>query len=334
MEISVGIIGVSGYTGLELIRIILQHSVFKIKYIANSEGGQKISDLHPSLRGVFDLVVEKADAQEATKKCELIFLALPHKNSMEFAQKILENGVKVIDLSADYRLSQKNYEDNYAPHTDTKNLKHAIYGLTEYARDSIKNAALVANPGCYPTATLLGLLPFLPFLEEESVFVDAKSGVSGAGRTLTANTHYPYINENICSYSPFSHRHQIEIEEKCQVFGNKSLQVNLVPHLTPLTRGMLVSIFGRLKTNLDPLELLKNHYKNEDFIRIKESQVEVANVVGTHFCDIFALLRGRDFYINVAIDNLLRGASSQAVANANLMCGLQAHLALPRVSFK
>lgn len=334
MKVSIGIIGVSGYTGLELIKIILQHPIFKIDYIANSDGGQQISDLHPSLQGIFNLPIEKANVKEAARKCELVFLALPHKSSMEFAQKILEHNVKVIDLSADYRLSQENYESNYAQHTDTKNLKHAVYGLTEYAKDFIKNATLVANPGCYPTATLLGLLPFLPYLEGESIFVDAKSGVSGAGKKPTTSTHYPHINENMFSYSPFLHRHQIEIEEKCQIFGNKPLRVNFIPHLTPLTRGMLVSIFGRLKTELNPLELLRNHYKNDSFIRIKESPVEIANVAGTHFCDIFAMVRGKDFYTSVAIDNLLRGASSQAIANANLMCGLEAHLALPKVAFK
>lgn len=334
MKVSIGIIGVSGYTGLELIKIISQHPVFRIDYIANSDGGQQISDLHPSLQGVFDFPIEKANVKEAARKCELVFLALPHKSSMEFTQKILEHNVKVVDLSADYRLSQENYESNYAQHTDSKNLKQAVYGLTEYAKDFIKNATLVANPGCYPTATLLGLLPFLPYLEEESVFVDAKSGVSGAGKKPTTNTHYPHINENMFSYSPFLHRHQIEIEEKCQIFGNKPLRVNFIPHLTPLTRGMLVSIFGRLKTKLDPLELLRNHYKNNSFIRIKESPVEIASVTGTHFCDIFAIARGKDFYTGVAIDNLLRGASSQAVANANLMCGLEAHLALPKVAFK
>ncbi|PAF41977.1 N-acetyl-gamma-glutamyl-phosphate reductase [Helicobacter sp. 11S03491-1] len=331
-KIPVGIIGVSGYTGLELIKILLNHPVFEINYVANSQGEQYLCDIHPALKGVFDLKIQKANPKEASKKCSLVFLALPHKNAMSFAKELLACGVKVVDLSADYRLEQKNYESHYATlHTDTQNLSKAVYGLVEYTREKIKKASLVANPGCYPTATLLGLIPFLPYLENSSIFVDAKSGVSGAGKQLTQNTHYPTINENIFSYSPFQHRHQIEIEEKCAILGNKPVKVNFVPHLVPFTQGMLVSIFATLKQTIDPLEILKKCYENEAFIRIRDIPADVHSVRGSNFCDIFAKCRGKDIYINTAIDNLLRGASSQGVVNANLMCHLDENLSIPKI---
>ncbi|PAF42874.1 N-acetyl-gamma-glutamyl-phosphate reductase [Helicobacter sp. 11S02596-1] len=332
-KIPVGIIGVSGYTGLELIKILCDHRVFEIVYMGNSEGGKELSAIHPCFKNVLEMPVVKADAKEAAKHCELVFLALPHKHAMAFAKEILECGKKVVDLSADYRLNAQNYEQNYqTPHTDTHNLTHAVYGLPEYAREAIKNASLVANPGCYPTATLLALLPFLEFLEDSSVFVDAKSGVSGAGKTPTDNTHYPHINENIFSYAPLSHRHQIEIEEKCEILGGKGVQVNFIPHLTPLSQGMLVSVFGRLKAPIDPMEVLHNRYEKEKFIRIRNQSVDVKNVRGTNFCDLFALRRNKDIYINASIDNLLRGASSQAVVNANVMCGLPEDLCIPKIA--
>ncbi|PAF47705.1 N-acetyl-gamma-glutamyl-phosphate reductase [Helicobacter sp. 12S02232-10] len=331
-KIPVGILGVSGYTGLELIKILLEHPVFEISYIGNSQGTQKLSEIHPCLEGIFEIPVLKANAKEVAQNCELVFLALPHKSSMEFAKEILEYGVKVVDLSADYRLKRENYEQNYqTTHIDPHNLTRAVYGLVEYAREEIKSASLIANPGCYPTATLLALLPFLPFLDQTSVFVDAKSGVSGAGKKLSDNTHYPNINENLFSYSPLSHRHQVEIEEKCEFFAGKALQVNFVPHLVPLNQGMLVSVFGRLKKEINPIEILYKRYQKEDFIRIRSQSVEIKNVRGTNFCDIFATNRGKDIYINAAIDNLLRGASSQAVVNANLMCGLKEDLCIPKI---
>ncbi|PAF46167.1 N-acetyl-gamma-glutamyl-phosphate reductase [Helicobacter sp. 12S02634-8] len=331
-KIPVGILGCSGYTGLELIKILLAHPIFELKYISNSSGDESLSAIHPSLADVLDMPVSKSDTQAVCEVCDLVFLALPHKSAMGFAKEILSYGKKVIDLSADYRLKLDNYEHNYhTPHTDPQNLAHAVYGLIEYARESIQTATLIANPGCYPTATLLGLLPFLPFLEPTSVFVDAKSGVSGAGKKLTQTSHYPTINENTFSYAPLSHRHQIEIEEKCELLGHQPLQVNFIPHLLPLTRGMLVSIFGRLKEDIDPMEVLNVHYGNEAFIRIRNEPVMVKNVCGSHFCDIFALKRGKDLYINTAIDNLLRGASSQAVVSANLMYGLHEGLAIPKI---
>lgn len=336
-QISVGIIGVSGYTGLELLKLLLAHPVFKVCYLANTQGECRIDEIHKGLYGICDLEVQKADAKVASQMCELVFLALPHKEAMNIAKMLLASGTKVVDLSADYRLNADNYACYYCEHQDQENLAHAVYGLPEYNKEAIKRATLIANPGCYPTATLLALLPFVDYIDEEyGVFVDAKSGVSGAGKGLTNNTHYPHINENLFSYSPLAHRHQIEIEEKCEIFKHKPLQVQFVPHFTPLTRGMLVSVFAHLKQTMsssDALDILKNAYSAHSFIRIREKPVDISSVSGSNFCDIFVQTRNKSLYVNSSIDNLMRGASSQALLNANLMCGLDEDLGIPRTPY-
>lgn len=357
MAFNIGIIGISGYTGLELVKLLINHKFFNLTYIANTSGESTLHALYPSLINVApNMGVQKIDFS-TIKGLDLVFLALPHKESMGIVPKILEMGVKVVDLSADYRLSAENYEAHYCKHSDLLNLKNAIYGLIEWNRELIKSANLIANPGCYPTATLLGLLPFVPHLGDKSVFIDAKSGVSGAGKKLTDNTHFPQINENMFAYSPFIHRHSIEISEKCEFFGKKmsekitsdsrkdsrqnspernlckSLKINFVPHLSPFTRGMLVSVFAKLKEPLNPLKILRECYKNEPFIRISDNPVSVKNTAGSHFCDIFALANECDLFISVAIDNLLRGASSQALACANLALGIDEAQGLPNIAY-
>ncbi|TLD89962.1 N-acetyl-gamma-glutamyl-phosphate reductase [Helicobacter sp. MIT 03-1614] len=337
-HINVGIIGVSGYTGLELVKLILAHPIFKLSYIANTQGEMHLDEIHKMLFSLSHLPVCKADAKEAVDKCELIFIALPHKSAMTMVREILSiKPIKIVDLSADYRLNAKNYTAHYCPHIDTENLASAVYGLPEYNRALIQKSHLVANPGCYPTASLLALLPFLDYIDSScGVFIDAKSGVSGAGKSLTENTHFPHINENLFSYSPLTHRHQIEIAEKCQTIGAKEMDIVFVPHLMPITRGMLISIFATLHSPLnsqEAYEILLNAYKNEAFVRIRKSPVSIAHVVGSHFCDIFVATTNKNIYINSSIDNLLRGASSQALLNANLMCGLDEHLGVPNIPY-
>ncbi|WP_104698048.1 MULTISPECIES: N-acetyl-gamma-glutamyl-phosphate reductase [unclassified Helicobacter] len=331
-KVNVGIVGISGYTGYELFKILRNHPKFNIAYLANSSGKNTLDEIHPSLFQVASCLIQKADATEVAKNTQLVFLALPHQESMQFCKELFEQNpnIKVVDLSADYRLTQENYEANYCPHLDSKNLKHSVYGLVEYQREKIKQAKLIANPGCYPTATLLGLLPFLPYIQS-SVFIDAKSGVSGAGKKLSSNTHYPFINENIFAYNPLKHRHQIEISEKCETLGKIKTKINFIPYLTPITTGMVVSIFASLKGSIEPLKILEQHYKNENFIRIRKEPVNALNTKGTNFCDIFAQCNGKDLFINTSIDNLMRGASSQAVVNANLMFGFEETLGIPTI---
>ncbi len=332
--IKVAVIGASGFTGLELIKILLSHPKFELTYIATSEGDTTLSDLHPSLKSVFDRQVNKADAKEIAKIAKIAFLALPHKTSMGFAKELLNLGVKVVDLSADYRLKLETYEKHYCPHEDKEHLKEAVYGLPELYRRQIKKSSLVANPGCYPTAVLLGLLPFAKYIDENfPIFIDAKSGVSGAGKKCTSNTHFVSINENTFAYNPLSHRHQPEIAEKLKLFSSKSFDINFVPHLLPLTRGEMTDSYMLLKESIDPLKILKEFYKNERFIRVFDKPVDIKSPSGTNFCDIFAKCVDKKLYVNAAIDNILRGASSQAVVNANLMCGFEENLGIPFIAY-
>ncbi len=334
MKYSVAVVGATGYTGVELVKILLTHPHFELRYLSSSQGGEEISELYPALQDIYSSRLQKTDIEAIAKSCDLAFLALPHKSAMEVAKPLVERGVKVVDLSADYRLRLENYEAFYTTHSDKKHLKEAVYGLVELYRKEIQAARLVANPGCYPTATLLGLVPFLPYIESAApLIVDAKSGVSGAGKKCSQKTHYVSINENIFAYNPLKHRHSIEIKEKLELLGKELYHVEFVPHLLPITRGMLVSIYAQLKEDIDPVEVLEDFYADEAFVRIKRQPVDVKSVAGTHFCDIYAQREGKTLFISSAIDNLLRGASSQAVANANLMMGLDETIALPKIAY-
>jgi len=334
MSFNVGIVGVSGYTGLELVKLILNHPKFNLSYVATSKGDSSLDILHPSLKGIINQNVEVANAKDIAKVCDLVFLALPHKTAMGFAKELIALNIKVVDLSADYRLELETYESAYCQHEDKENLKHSAYGLIEYFRSDIKSAKVTASPGCYPTATLLGLLPFVPYLQEDSpIFIDAKSGVSGAGKKLTEVNTFVNINENIFAYNPLKHRHAPEIAEKIKKVYNKEFNINFVPHLIPITRGELVSVYATLKENINPQEVLEKAYGKEAFIRLRETPVNVKDVSGTHFCDIFAQTNGNSIFISSAIDNLLRGAASQALAAANIMLNIDESLGLPTIAY-
>ncbi len=330
----VGIIGASGYTGLELIKLVLAHPYFELTYVATSQGGEQLHELHPSLLDVYDCEVHKADANEAAKQTDLVFLALPHKTAMEYVKELMKSEVKVVDLSADYRLTKERYEANYCPHIDVDNIAKSVYGLPELYREEIKSAQLVANPGCYPTSAILGILPFVEYIKEGSdIIVDAKSGVSGAGKKLSDTTHYVTINDNMFAYNPLAHRHGPEIYEKLSFKTDKHFSVNFVPHLVPATRGMLSSVYLSLDTQIDAQTVLQEYYKDEKLVRVRNTPVDMKSVAGTNFCDVYVKQNGSLLFIASAIDNLLRGASSQAVANANLMCGYEETLSLPTLAY-
>lgn len=331
---NVAIIGASGYTGLELIKILLTHPKFNITYIANSTGEENVQELHPCLQDVVNIEVSKANAQDVAKVADLAFLALPHKTSMSFAKELLELNVKVVDLSADYRLELDTYEEHYCAHEDKEHIKDSVYGLPEYYSEDIKGSQLVANPGCYPTASLLALLPFVDYIEEGTpIFIDAKSGVSGAGKKLSEVAHFVNLNENTHAYNPFKHRHMPEIEEKIKLVKNKEFQINFVPHLIPVTRGMLVSVYATLKDEVDVEKILEDTYVNSEFVRVRKSPVDLKSTAGTNFCDIFVARNKKALFVNSSIDNLLRGASSQAVVNANIMCGYEENEGIPKIAY-
>ncbi len=322
-KIKAGIVGASGYTGLELIKMIHRHPHFELAYAATSEGGTDIGSLHPSLEGIIDLEVKKASAKDANG-CDLIFLALPHKTAFGFAKDL---SCKVVDLSADYRLKLENYEAFYTKHGDAHNMQNFAYGMVEDQKQALKTAQNVAVPGCYPTAALLGLLPFKEMINYSyPLIIDAKSGVSGAGKKCSEKTHFCKDNENSFAYNPLNHRHNVEIAEKLDTAMDN---VQFVPQIIPITRGMLSNSYFTVDKDIDAVAHLKEVYKNDRFVRIRKDPVELKNVVGTHFCDIYIDQKGSLVFINAAIDNLLRGASSQAMACANLICGLDEYAGLP-----
>ena len=333
-RINVGIIGVSGYTGLELAKMLISHPVFTLTYCANTEGETTLGELHPSLLGVTDLRVDKVDLERAKELCELVFLALPHKTAMQTAKGLLEKGVKVVDLSADYRLNQENYEAFYCEHEDLDNLAHAIYSIPELHGDAAKGAKLIANPGCHVTASLMALAPFLEHIDVTNpIFIDSKTGVSGAGKSPSSTVHYVSVNDNINCYNIIKHRHATEIEQHASALCNDEVKVTFVPSLVPMTRGMLACVYATLKSDCDPMELMSTFYENKPFVRVRNAPPHTKMTSGTNFADVYAARHGNALVAMCAIDNLMRGASSQALANANIMMGLDETLGIPKISY-
>jgi len=332
--INVGIIGVSGYTGLELLKMLINHPIFTLTYCANTEGQTTIAELHPALVGVCDLAVEKVDLDHAARECELIFLALPHKTAMNTAKGLLERGVKIVDLSADYRLTQENYEAFYCEHEDVENLEHAVYSIPELHGKNAMDARLIANPGCHVTASLLALAPFLEHIDlTHPIFIDSKTGVSGAGKSPSASAHYVSVNDNINCYNIIKHRHAREIEQHASLLCNDGVHVTFVPSLVPMTRGMLACVYGTLKSECDPLAVVKEFYKNKPFVRVRTAPPHTKMTSGTNFADVYATRHGTALVAICAIDNLMRGASSQAVVNANIMMGLPEEMGIPKIAY-
>jgi len=338
--INVGIIGVTGYTGQELIRILLNHPGVRISALySRSASGKSISELFPEFAYRLNLVCSKPDIKDITDKCDLIFLALPHTTSIEFVPKLLKAGKRVIDLSADYRFKDlKTYEKFYQhKHKDKISLKEAIYGLPELSRAKIKSAKLIANPGCYPTAAILALAPLVALnsVDLNSIIIDAKSGVSGAGKKLAEGFLFSEANEDFKAYKVGVHQHMPEINQGLSSLAGKKVNVTFVPHLLPLNRGILETIYVKKDKSLknkgqNLIELYKKFYKKEPFVRIKTegSFPRLKDVVGTNFCDIGIKGDQNNIIIISAIDNLVKGASGQAVQNMNIMYGLPENLGL------
>lgn len=327
MTINVGIIGATGHTGEELIGILLKHPDVRISRLYNTgDQPQKISDAFPQFKGRCELLCSKPDMKDIADHCDLVFLALPHTVSMNFAPKILKLGKKVIDLSADYRLKDtKVFEKFYhARHKDPANLKNSVYGLPELYRASIRKAKLVANPGCYPTSAILALAPLvaLGLIDKGSIIIDAKSGVSGAGKKLEKGLLFLEVNEDFRAYKVNAHQHMPEINGVLARLARKNVSVTFVPHLLPLQKGILSTIYARKSGRTQDLtSLYKKFYKSEPFVRIKNAGEfpRLRDVVGTNFCDIGIKEEAKSVIVISAIDNLLKGASGQAVQNMNIM---------------
>lgn len=332
--INVGIVGVSGYTGLELVKMLLNHPLFTLTYCANTEGETTLSELHPSLLGVCDMSVEKVELDRTAQMCELVFLALPHKAAMNTAKGLLERGVKIVDLSADYRLSAENYEAFYCEHEDISNLKHAVYSIPELHGRIAGGSRLVANPGCHVTATLLALAPFLEYIDTaQPIFIDSKTGVSGAGKSPTSGVHYVSVNDNINCYNIIKHRHAVEIQQHASFLCGQDITVTFVPSLVPMTRGMLACVYATLKSDIEPQKHLESFYANKPFVRVRNAPPHTKVTSGTNFADLYAARHGNALVSMCAIDNLMRGASSQALVNANIMMGLDETLGIPVIAY-
>lgn len=343
MVINVGIIGATGHTGEILIELLLNHPNVKIMHLYNSgksgQGTCVISDVFPKFKKRLDLICKKPDWAQIKKDCDLIFLALPHTVSMKFVPKLLSLGKRVIDLSADYRIQNPSiYEKSYmVSHKDKVNLKEAVYGLPELNRAKIKTAKLLANPGCYPTSAILGLAPLLAvnLIDTDSIIIDAKSGVSGAGKKLEKEYLFSEIQGDFRAYKVNAHQHAPEMNQALSKLSGKKVSVTFVPHLLPIERGILSTIYlkkaqnAKLKTK-SIIELYRKFYKNEPFIRIKPEGVfpRIKDVVKTNFCDIGIKDSGSTIIVISAIDNLLKGASAQAVQNMNIMYKLPEALGL------
>ena len=339
--LKVGIIGATGYTGEELIEVLLRHPKVKITYLAAKlEKAQRICEIFPKFKNQIDLVCDNPDYKLAGKTCELLFLALPHTVSMQAVKELADSDLRIIDLSADYRLKDvKVYEKFYkTKHQDKARIKSAIYGLPELCREKIKTAKLIANPGCYPTAAILGIVPVLTagIIDPDNIFIDAKSGRSGAGRKPLSESSSE-IKENFKAYKVNTHQHMPEIEAELSNISGKKVNVNFVPHLLPMERGILETIYLKKREDSNPniqslINLYKKFYKGEPFVRILDEGKfpEIKDVVKTNFCDIGIGFNEKRATIVVicAIDNLLKGAAGQAVENMNIMYGFSEDMAL------
>lgn len=331
--LKIAIVGASGYTGLELIRILHCHPEVAVTCLTSEQSaGKRISDVFPTLKGRCDLVLENLEPVRVAEKADLIFTALPHKAAMEVVPTFLKLGKKVIDLSADYRLSDAAvYGEWYEPHLNPANLKKAVYGLPELRRTKIKAAKLVANPGCYPTSIILGLAPLLKkgLIDLSSIIADSASGVTGAGRAAKVDSLYCEVNEGYKAYGVGGvHRHTPEIEQELSLVAGAPLKITFTPHLVPMDRGILSTLYAtatKKMTGEAIVKLYEEYYSGEPFVRVlaKGSLPSTAFVRGSNFCDIAPLIDVRTGRIIVisAIDNLMKGASGQAVQNMNLMCG-------------
>ena len=330
--LKVAVVGASGYTGVELIRILHNHPEVAVTTVTSEQSaGKKISEVFPSLRDRYDLQLEALEPEKIAAKADIVFTALPHKAAMAVVPTFLEKGCKVIDLSADYRLHDAaEYAAWYEPHTNPELLIHAVYGLPEVRREEIAGADLVANPGCYPTSVILGLMPLLKegLIDTNSIIADSKSGVSGAGRGAKVDNLYCEVNEGFKAYGVGGvHRHIPEIEQELSLLANKGVVITFTPHLVPMDRGILSTIYAMPKegvTDAQLQSLYEEHYDGEAFVRVlpKGSLPSTGFVRGSNFCDIGLNVDKRTGRIIIvsALDNLVKGASGQAVQNMNIVC--------------
>ena len=329
MKLRLAIFGGSGYGGSELLRILLLHPNAEIKFVtANEQAGKAVSEVHRNLLGLTNLQFMKAPEDlESLANLECVFLALPHGQAMEIAPRVPAN-VKVIDLSGDFRLRDASvFALHYGrEHSAMDAQSQFVYGLTETNREVIKTSRCVANPGCFATATLLGLAPLVANnLLSCRVIVDAKTGSSGSGAKPAANTHHPQRSNSFYAYKPFTHQHVPEIEQELKSIGDWSHELIFMTHSLPVSRGIFASIYTETKREISAAEaraMFADFYRDSFFVRLVDGSPDINWVKTTNFCDVGFAARGRQLVVFTALDNLVKGAAGQAVQNLNLMFGL------------
>jgi N-acetyl-gamma-glutamyl-phosphate reductase len=331
--LNIAIIGASGYTGVELARLLSNHPEVRLTLVTSRQfEGQPLSQVFPNLRSKVDLLCENPDIGRLCDRADLYFTAVPHKTAMDLVPHLRRAGKKVVDLSADFRLrDQSVYEEWYQSHSSAQLLSEAVYGLPELYRDSIAGSSLVANPGCYPTSIILGLAPLLKagVIDSDTIIADSKSGTSGAGRSAQIGSLFCEVTDGFRAYKVGGvHRHTPEIEQELSLLGGRDITISFTPHLLPLSRGILSTIYARLQpgqTESTIHQFYQAMYADEPFVRVLPPGNLPATqyVRGSNFCDIGFTIDRRTGRIIVlsAIDNIVKGAAGQAIQNMNIMCG-------------
>jgi N-acetyl-gamma-glutamyl-phosphate reductase len=342
--LKVAIVGASGYTGIELLRILYCHPDVAVTCVTSERSaGKPIAGIFPTVRGRCNYILENLEPARVAEKADFIFTALPHKAAMEVVPTFLKLGKKVVDLSADYRFrSHEEYAAWYQPHMNPMLLKKAVYGLPEIRREKIRKADLIANPGCYPTSVILGLAPLLKkgMVDVTSVIADSKSGVSGAGRGAKVESLFCEVHNGFKAYGIATHRHTPEIEQELSLLAGEKMTISFTPHLIPIDRGILSTIYAQLTGSFTTAEILKlynDFYQGESFVRIlpEGDFPSTRHVQGSNFCDIGLVVDHRTGRVVVVstIDNLVKGASGQAVQNMNIMNGFPENTGLETLPF-
>lgn len=331
--LNVGIVGASGYTGVELARILAGHPEVRLTVATSRQyAGKPLAEVFPNLRKRIDIVCENLDVEELVERADFFFCAVPHKTAMDIVPRLLAAGKKVVDLSADFRIHDAAvYEAWYQPHSSPQFLAEAIYGLPELYRDTIASARLTANPGCYPTSVILALTPLLRagLIDADTLIIDSKSGTSGAGRAANVGTLFCEVSDGFKAYKVGgTHRHIPEIEQELSLAASHPVTITFTPHLLPISRGILSTMYATLTEagrHADLQKIYEQTYANEPFVRVLPSGTVPAtqHVRGSNCCDIGLQHDPRTGRLIVmsAIDNIVKGASGQAVQNMNLMCG-------------
>lgn len=334
--IRVGIVGATGYTALELIKILLRHPQVEITKLTSRDANERpVSQVHPQLRDRLDLNLSPLNIADFAAEVDCAFCCLPHAASAEIVGQLLDHSLKVVDFSADYRLNDvATFEQWYdVSHPDPDRVGIVAYGIPELFRPTIKSANLVANPGCFPSSALLPLAPLVKqgMLASAPIIVDSKTGVTGGGRKPNLKFHYPECNESISAYGVGTHRHMPEIDQIIERYTSEKISCVFTPHLVPMDRGILSTIYVQASSGVSPDQLqseLHKFYKNEPFVRVTDQLPTTKDVSGTNFCDVSVRQCGSTIILLSALDNLIKGASGAAVQNFNLMNGIDETMGL------